>query len=86
MLLFLVLGVILLGACAPASFDPVCPTYYPYSQAEFDAAAVELEAFPPGSVLISLLGDYAAVREEIRVCRAGTGPPGLSLSIPFAPP
>lgn len=54
-------------ACATVISN--CPTlqvYAPELQAE---AAEQLEALPKGSALVVMIGDYGAVRNEIRACR-----------------
>lgn len=60
----------LLTGCATAVSNPVCPTHYPYTEAEQRQAATEIEALPPGGVIERMIADYAAVREEIRACQA----------------
>jgi hypothetical protein len=60
-----------LTACATTNFEAVCPTLFTYSAGQQDRAATALEGLPDGSVLIEMFGDYAAARQEIRVCRNG---------------
>lgn len=55
-------------ACAGGNSE-VCPTLYAYPAEVQAQAAAELEALPPGAALPRMMGDYAAVRAEIRACR-----------------
>ena len=70
MLPWIALAAAFLTGCAAGTSDPVCPTLTPYSAEEQRQAAEELAQLPPGGVIERMIGDYAAVREEIRACRA----------------
>lgn len=61
-----------LTGCATASFDrdgvAACPAVVEYSR-EFQArAAEELELLPNGSAVVEMMGDYAVLREQVRLC------------------
>lgn len=58
----------LLTGCAVGNSDPTCPRIVAYSPEAQNAAAAEIEALPPESVLPGMMADYAAVRAEIREC------------------
>jgi uncharacterized protein YceK len=68
----LVLATIWLSGCATVSSDGsrlgACPPVVEYSR-EFQArAAEELDRLPEGSMIEEMLGDYAVMREQARVC------------------
>lgn len=68
----LVLATSWLGGCATGGSEPavpaICPSVVEYS-AEFRArAAEELELLPEGSAIVTMLGDYAVMREQARAC------------------
>jgi len=67
--LWIAAAAVSLTACATGSSD-VCPTLYAYDAETQTRAADELATLPADAVLIRLTGDYAAVRAEIRACRA----------------
>jgi hypothetical protein len=52
----------------------VCPRINEYDQATQDRALAEYEALPKGSALRLFIGDYAQLREQIRVCRSRSVP------------
>ena len=64
-----------LTGCATAGFEAdglaACPPVVEYSR-EFQArAAEELALLPDGSALVEMMGDYAVMREQVRVCLGG---------------
>ena len=64
----------LLTGCATVGSDGgalrACPPVVAYGR-EFQArAAEELALLPEGSAISDMLGDYAVMREQARVCRA----------------
>ena len=68
----LVIATSFLSGCATVSSDGravrTCPPVVDYSR-EFQArAAEELARLPEGSAIEEMLGDYAAMREQARVC------------------
>jgi len=69
----LVIGMSLLSACATAGFERVvgvCPPVVEYD-AGFQAQTIEeLESLPDGSVIVEMMGDYALMRAQARVCGA----------------
>ena len=69
------IGASWLTGCATADFEAggvaACPPVVEYSR-EFQArAAEELEMLPDGSAIAEMLNDYAVMREQARLCRAG---------------
>ncbi|KGJ09751.1 hypothetical protein [Paracoccus sphaerophysae] len=67
-----VLATIWLSGCATVGFDGsgprACPPVVEYSR-EFQArAAEELALLSEGSAIVEMLGDYAVLREQARVC------------------
>ena len=74
----LVIGASWLTGCATAGFEAggvaACPPVVEYSR-EFQArAAEELTLLPDRSVVVEMMGDYAVMREQARVCRSPFGP------------
>lgn len=68
----LVIGANSLTGCATAGFEAggeaACPPVVEYSR-EFQArAAEELALLPDGSAIVEMMGDYAVMREQARVC------------------
>jgi hypothetical protein len=68
----LVIATSLLTGCATAGFEAggvaACPPVVEYSR-EFQArAAEELAMLPDGSAIIEMIGDYAVMRDQARVC------------------
>ena len=63
-----------LTGCDEANSDIVvsivCPAIERYDRATQDRALAELNALPPGSALRKLVGDYAHLRDQIRLCRS----------------
>ena len=62
-----------LNACAKASSEAigmgVCLPVVEYS-GEFQArAAEELALLPEGSAIVEMMGEYSAMREQVRACR-----------------
>ena len=62
-----------LTGCATGSSEPrianVCPPVVEYTR-EFQArAAEELALLPDGSAVVEMMGDYAVMRAQMRVCR-----------------
>jgi hypothetical protein len=64
----------LLGGCDPVSSEVVvqivCPTINQYDAATQERALSEYQALPANSALRLFIGDYARLRDQIRVCRA----------------
>ncbi len=46
-----------------------CPPVVEYSAANQTRAAAELEALPEGAVVVGMLSDYAALRDQALACR-----------------
>ena len=72
------IGASWLTGCATAGFEAggvaACPPVVEYSR-EFQArAAEELTLLPDRSVVVEMMGDYAVMREQARVCRSPFGP------------
>jgi hypothetical protein len=69
---------LLLTSCDEISSEVVvkivCPRINEYDKATQDRALTEYEALPKGSALRLFIGDYAQLREQIRVCRARAVP------------
>ena len=62
-------GLLLLSACATATFEcPIPKDYSPDVQAQ---AADELDALPEGSVIADFIADYGVLRAEARACAGG---------------
>jgi hypothetical protein len=53
----------------------VCPVIMQYDQATQDRALAEYQALPANSALRIFIGDYARLRDQIRVCRARASKP-----------
>ena len=75
----LVLVMSWLSACATGGSETipvaVCPPVVEYSQ-EFQArVAEELVLLPEGSAVVEMLGDYAVIREQARVCVTSSDTP-----------
>ena len=58
--------------CATADFKATglaaCPPVVEYSRELEAQAAEELALLPDGSALVEMMGDYAVMREQARVC------------------
>ena len=72
-LVVLLVGASWLTGCATADFETggvgACPPVVEYSR-EFQArAAEELARLPDGSAVVEMMGDYAVLREQVRVGR-----------------
>ncbi|KAA8607540.1 hypothetical protein AL036_10185 [Salipiger aestuarii] len=68
----LVIATSWLTGCATAGFEAVgvaeCPPVVEYSR-EFQArAAEEMAMLPDGSAVVEMMADYAAMRDQARVC------------------
>jgi len=68
----LVIATSWLTGCVTAAFEAggagVCPPVVDYSR-EFQArSAEELALMPDGSAVVEMMGDYAVMREQARVC------------------
>jgi hypothetical protein len=60
-----------LSACATAGSDVplgVCPPVVDYSRTEQARAATEVGALPEGAMIVTMLGDYAVLRDQARAC------------------
>jgi len=71
-LVVLLVGASWLTGCATAGFEAVgvaaCPPVVEYSR-EFQArAAGEMAMLPDGSAVVEMVADYAAMRDQARVC------------------
>lgn len=66
----LMIAILWLGACAMDGSDlrVPCPPMVEYTGAEQTTAVDEVEALPEGSVIVRMLGDYAALRDQARAC------------------
>ena len=60
-----------LSACVMDGSDTraPCPLVVEYSAADQTRAAVEVEALPESAVIVRMLGDYAVLRDQARVCQ-----------------
>ena len=60
-----------LSACVMGGSDAnvPCPPVVEYSAANQTRAAAELEALPEGAVVVGMLSDYAALRDQALACR-----------------
>jgi hypothetical protein len=63
-----------LTGCGTAGFEAngvaACPPVVEYSR-EFQArAAEELVLLPDGSAVVAMMGDYAVLREQVRLCQS----------------
>ena len=60
-----------LTGCAMAGSETraPCPPVVEYSTSDQARAANEVEELPEGTIIIRMLGDYAALREQARACR-----------------
>lgn len=68
----LLIGMLWLTGCAMGGSDIAapCPPVVEYSAADQTRAAVEVEALPESAVIIRMLGDYAVLRDQARICDA----------------
>lgn len=66
----LLIVTLLLTGCAMVGSDvrAPCPPVVDYTAAEQARAADEVEALPEGAVIARMLGDYAVLRDQARVC------------------
>ena len=64
----------LLTACVTGSSEPrtvaVCPPVAEYSREFQKQAAEEVDLLPEGSAVVEMLGDYAVMRKQARMCGA----------------
>ena len=71
-LVVLVIGVSWLTGCATAGFEAsgvaACPPIVEYSREVQARAAQELALLPEGAAVVGMMGDYAVMREQARVC------------------
>jgi len=60
-----------LSGCATVSSNAstACPPIVEYGIVDQTLAAIELEALPDGTMVMRMLGDYAVLRDQARVCR-----------------
>jgi hypothetical protein len=69
----LVIAASWLTGCATAGFEAnglaACPPVVEYSRELQARAADELGVLPEGSVIGKMLGDYAIMRDQARMCR-----------------
>lgn len=67
----LLIAMLWLTACAMAGSDTraPCPPVVEYSAADQTRAAVEVESLPEGAFIVTMLGDYAVLRDQARACR-----------------
>lgn len=63
---------LLLTACGMDSTETrvPCPPIVKYTMADQARAADEVEALPDGAVIVRMLGDYAVLRDQARICNA----------------
>ena len=58
--------------CATAGFETggvaACPPVVEYSREVQARAAEELALLPEGAAVVEMMGDYAVMREQARVC------------------
>jgi len=61
-----------LTGCATVGFETggasVCPPVVEYNRVAQAQAAEELALLPDGSPVVEMMGDYAVMREQARVC------------------
>ena len=62
------LAAVLAGCATTPARRVVCPSVTPYSAAEQNAAADELERLPEGSTLARFVIDYGRLRAAARAC------------------
>lgn len=64
-----------LGSCTgtpPVPLGSICPTPVSYTLEQQQAAAKELQALAPGSMLGQMIVDYGRERAVLRACKAPT--------------
>lgn len=63
---------LLLSACGMdgSETQESCPPIVDYTMVEQARAADEVEALPDGLITIRMLGDYAVLRDQARICNA----------------
>ena len=62
-----------LSACATVSSERVtgvCPPVVEYDAGFQTRAAKEVRALPDGSAVVEMMGDYAIMRDQARICGA----------------
>jgi len=68
----LVIATSWLTGCATVGFEPggqgVCPPVVEYSREVQAWATEELALLPDGSAVVEMMGDYAVMREQARIC------------------
>ena len=67
----LLIAMLWLSACATGGSDTraPCPPVVEYTAADQARAADEVEALLEGAVVVRMLSDYAALRDQARACR-----------------
>lgn len=60
-----------LSACAMGGSDAKahCPPVVQYSGTDQKRAADEIETLPEGAIVVSMLSDYAVLRDQAQACR-----------------
>ena len=60
-----------LTGCATADSDAKahCPPVVQYSGTDQKRAADEIETLPEGAIVVSMLSDYAVLRDQAQACR-----------------
>jgi hypothetical protein len=68
----LVIATSWLTGCAMVGFEAgglgTCPPVVEYGRAEQLKAAEKLAVLPDGSAVVEMIGDYAVLRAQVRVC------------------
>ncbi len=63
-----------LTGCATAGFETggvaACPPVVEYSRELQARVAEELARLPDGSAVLEMMGDYAVMREQVRLCQS----------------
>jgi hypothetical protein len=67
----LLIAMLWLTGCATGGSDAraPCPPIVDYTAAEQVRAADEVEALPESAAIVRMLGDYAALRDQVRACQ-----------------
>lgn len=61
--------VLWMGAGCGSPKPGPCPPLKPYTQAENEKLAEELESLPDEAVTIDIIADYMALRDQLRACQ-----------------
>ena len=66
----LLTGMLWLSACAMGSSEPgaPCPPVVEFTSGDQASAADEVESLPEDTVIVKMLGDYAVLRDQVRLC------------------